>query len=187
MRVTKKWVAAAARQRLLLRHCRQCLRYRCRRRTAWTRPSGFSRGNASTFNDTNGDGLGEFEGWGTSLCWWANRIGYSDALTSQAAELFFSDEGLDMNIGRYNVGGGDATGEVQKVPVNENRQFYDLTNWGTNPTGAGSSMSVDTYTKSRISHICFRCRFRTDQRRGSWQFPEDRMDQQADDEVGIRG
>ena len=31
--------------------------------------------DASTFNDTNGDGLGEFEGWGTSLCWWANRIG----------------------------------------------------------------------------------------------------------------
>ena len=23
---------------------------------------------------------GVFEGWGTSLCWWANRVGYSDAL-----------------------------------------------------------------------------------------------------------
>ena len=45
--------------------------------------------NASTFNDTNGDGLGEFEGWGTSLCWWANRIGYSEQLTSEAARLFF--------------------------------------------------------------------------------------------------
>ncbi len=102
---------------------------------------------ASTFHDTNGDGLGEFEGWGTSLCWWANRIGYSEKLTSEAARLFFSDEGLDMNIGRYNVGGGDAIGEVQEVPVNENAQIYDLTDWGTNPTGAGSSMSVDTYTK----------------------------------------
>ena len=64
---------------------------------------------ASIFNDTNGDGLGEFEGWGTSLCWWANRIGYSDKLTEEAAKLFFSPEGLDMNIGRYNVGGGDDT------------------------------------------------------------------------------
>lgn len=103
--------------------------------------------NASSFNDTNGDGLGEFEGWGTSLCWWANRIGYSDALTAKAAELFFSDDGLDMNIGRYNVGGGDATGEIQDVPVNENAEFYDLSNWGTNPTGAGSSMKVETYSK----------------------------------------
>ena len=57
-------------------------------------------GLASTFHDTNEDGLGEFEGWGTSLCWWANRIGYSDAMTEKAAEVFFSDKGLDMNIGR---------------------------------------------------------------------------------------
>ena len=83
---------------------------------------------ASTFNDTNEDGLGEFEGWGTSLCWWANRIGYSETLTSEAARLFFSDEGLDMNIGRYNVGGGDDVGEVtiEDVPVNENAQFYGI-------------------------------------------------------------
>ncbi|MBO5371982.1 MAG: family 43 glycosylhydrolase [Lachnospiraceae bacterium] len=65
---------------------------------------------ASRFNDTNGDGLGEFEGWGTSLCWWANRLGYSEKLTADAAKVFFSDDGLDMNIGRYNVGGGDNVG-----------------------------------------------------------------------------
>ena len=60
------------------------------------------------FNDTDGDGYGEFEGWGTSLCWWANRVGYSDELTSQAAETFFDKEkGLGLNIGRYNIGGGD--------------------------------------------------------------------------------
>ncbi|MDO5558975.1 MAG: glycoside hydrolase [Oscillospiraceae bacterium] len=50
---------------------------------------------------------GVFEGWGTSLCWWANRIGYSDSLSSQAAEMFFGDSGLRMNIARYNIGGGD--------------------------------------------------------------------------------
>ena len=33
--------------------------------------------NASTFH------AGKFEGWGTSFCWWANRIGYSDTLTQQ--------------------------------------------------------------------------------------------------------
>lgn len=48
-----------------------------------------------------------WEGWGTSLCWWANRLGYSDALAQQAADLFFSGDGLRMNIMRYNIGGGD--------------------------------------------------------------------------------
>ena len=51
---------------------------------------------------------GKFEGWGTSLCWWANRIGYSDVLSQKAAELLFDAEiGLGMNIARYNIGGGD--------------------------------------------------------------------------------
>ena len=48
-----------------------------------------------------------FEGWGTSLCWWANRIGYSDTLSQKAAELFFGEDGLRLNIRRYNIGGGD--------------------------------------------------------------------------------
>lgn len=51
---------------------------------------------------------GIFQGWGTSLCWWANRIGYSDTLAQKAADLLFNAEtGLGMNIARYNIGGGD--------------------------------------------------------------------------------
>ena len=50
---------------------------------------------------------GIFEGWGTSLCWWANRVGYSDSLAKQTGELFFGDTGLRMNIARFNIGGGD--------------------------------------------------------------------------------
>ena len=57
--------------------------------------------DASPFNN------GEFQGWGTALCWWANRIGYSDELSQQAADLFFGDDGLRLNIMRYNIGGGD--------------------------------------------------------------------------------
>ena len=58
--------------------------------------------DVSPFND------GKFEGWGTSLCWWANRIGYSDTLSQKAAELLYDPEtGLGMNIARYNIGGGD--------------------------------------------------------------------------------
>ena len=49
-----------------------------------------------------------FEGWGTTLCWWANRLGYSDALSQQAAEAFCDPvNGLGLNILRYNIGGGD--------------------------------------------------------------------------------
>lgn len=62
----------------------------------------------STFNDTNKDGYGEFEGFGTSLCWWANRCGYDETLTSTAAKLLYNkDTGLGLTIGRYNIGGGD--------------------------------------------------------------------------------
>ncbi len=48
-----------------------------------------------------------FKGWGTSLCWWAHRLGISEKLTDDAAQLFFSEEGLGLNIMRYNIGGGD--------------------------------------------------------------------------------
>lgn len=49
-----------------------------------------------------------WEGWGTSLCWWANRIGYNPTLTKESARLFFNKkEGLGLNIMRYNIGGGD--------------------------------------------------------------------------------
>lgn len=48
-----------------------------------------------------------FRGWGTSLCWWANRIGYSEKMVKDSARLFFSSEGLGLNVMRYNIGGGD--------------------------------------------------------------------------------
>ncbi|MBP5378215.1 MAG: alpha-L-arabinofuranosidase, partial [Ruminococcus sp.] len=54
--------------------------------------------------DING---GKFEGWGTSLCWWANRVGYSDSLAQKAADTFYGDNGLRLNIARFNIGGGD--------------------------------------------------------------------------------
>ncbi len=48
-----------------------------------------------------------FEGWGTSLCWWCHRLGYDDELSQKSADLFYSKEGLGLNIMRYNIGGGD--------------------------------------------------------------------------------
>ncbi len=104
--------------------------------------------NASKFNDTNGDGYGEFEGWGTSLCWWANRLGYSEELTRQAADVFFSENGLNMNIGRYNVGGGDnvyESGNTEITP-NEKAVVYGVEGERA-PQYGGSEMKVEDYTK----------------------------------------
>ena len=85
-----------------------------------TIPTGTSSTPTETFDDENRTVFsidptkgspfngGKFQGWGTSLCWFANRIGYSDSLAQQAADLLYNAEtGLGMNIARYNIGGGD--------------------------------------------------------------------------------
>ncbi len=51
---------------------------------------------------------GIFEGWGTSLCWYGNRIGISESASKESAELLYNAQtGLGLNIIRYNIGGGD--------------------------------------------------------------------------------
>ncbi|MGW5639235.1 glycoside hydrolase [Streptomyces sp. NPDC003832] len=51
----------------------------------------------------------EFEGWGTSLVWFANATGdYPPAVREKLAKLLFGDDGLALNIARYNIGGGNA-------------------------------------------------------------------------------
>ena len=50
-----------------------------------------------------------FQGWGTSLIWFANATGgYPDEIRNQLAELLFGEDGLNLNIARYNIGGGNA-------------------------------------------------------------------------------
>lgn len=48
-----------------------------------------------------------FEGWGTSLCWWANVVG-GFANRSTYTSLAFTQ--LQLNIVRYNIGGGENPG-----------------------------------------------------------------------------
>lgn len=51
----------------------------------------------------------EFEGWGTSLVWFANATGdYPPEIREKLARLLFGDDGLGLNIARYNIGGGNA-------------------------------------------------------------------------------
>ncbi|ACL39711.1 Ig domain protein [Pseudarthrobacter chlorophenolicus A6] len=51
-----------------------------------------------------------FEGWGTSLVWFANATaGYSPELREELYRKVFGEDGLNLNIARYNVGGGNAS------------------------------------------------------------------------------
>ncbi|MEU9337642.1 glycoside hydrolase [Streptomyces sp. NPDC048290] len=50
-----------------------------------------------------------FQGWGTSLVWFANATGdYPPQIRERLARLLFGDEGLALNIARYDIGGGNA-------------------------------------------------------------------------------
>src|SRR5216683_3459153 len=55
--------------------------------------------------------LGQWEGWGSSLAWWARAIG-GTANADYYADLIYTTKitdgypGLGLNIVRYNVGGG---------------------------------------------------------------------------------
>ena len=50
----------------------------------------------------------QFEGWGISLCWWANMCGkWSDEKIDELVDWLVSPDGLDYRIFRYNIGGGD--------------------------------------------------------------------------------
>lgn len=48
------------------------------------------------------------EGFGTSLCWWANMIGgWDEKKIDSILYLVCSPEGLNMRLFRFNIGGGD--------------------------------------------------------------------------------
>ena len=51
----------------------------------------------------------EFQGWGTSLAWMAEATGgYPDAIRKKLVDMVFGADGLNLNIARYNIGGGNA-------------------------------------------------------------------------------
>lgn len=52
--------------------------------------------------------LQRHEGWGVSLCWWANVCGHwSEEKIDTLVDWLVSPRGLNFNIFRYNIGGGD--------------------------------------------------------------------------------
>lgn len=49
-----------------------------------------------------------FEGWGVSLCWWANMCGkWNDEKIDEIIDWLVSPDHLNFRIFRYNIGGGD--------------------------------------------------------------------------------
>lgn len=53
------------------------------------------------------------EGWGSSLCWWAAQVGnWEEAKVDSIVDLITSPDKLNMNIFRYNIGGGDDPSHV---------------------------------------------------------------------------
>lgn len=57
--------------------------------------------------DPNGVLVQDWEGWGTAMAWWADRIGtWPEAKRAEIADqLFSTTNGLGLNIIRYNLGG----------------------------------------------------------------------------------
>lgn len=48
------------------------------------------------------------EGWGVSLCWWAKECGkWPEERLDSLVEWLVSPDGLNYNVFRYNIGGGD--------------------------------------------------------------------------------
>src|SRR5215469_4950711 len=73
-----------------------------------------------------------FQGWGTSLSWWANVIG-SYPNRTEYADLMFKI--LKLNIVRYNIGGGQNPAiSAPKQAYRTMMQGFELTNgvWNWN-------------------------------------------------------
>lgn len=53
----------------------------------------------------NAKKLQKLYGWGTSACWWSQAVN-DDKTARELANLLYGDDGLKLNIYRYNIGGG---------------------------------------------------------------------------------
>lgn len=70
---------------------------------------------AVTINPSNR--LQTVEGWGVSLCWWAAQAGqWDDAKINEIADWLVSPDGLNYNVFRYNIPGGDDPDNAHCTP-----------------------------------------------------------------------
>ncbi|MBW3081619.1 immunoglobulin-like domain-containing protein [Bifidobacterium saguinibicoloris] len=84
-----------------------------------------------------------FKGWGTSLAWYANAAGhyalsdnaYAQQLADDFYDLLFSEDGLDLQSVRYNIGGGNASDVTDYLRPGAAVEGW----WKANPEGDGHS------------------------------------------------
>jgi O-glycosyl hydrolase len=88
-----------------------------------------------------------FEGWGTSLCWWANRIGgWSADKKNKFLELIVNPTtGLGYNIFRFNIGGGENPAHDHMT------EFRDMP--GFQPTAGTWDWDADTRQTSILRQL----------------------------------
>lgn len=63
----------------------------------------------------------QIEGWGASLCWWASELGkWDDKTIDEVVGFVTSPDKLNMNLFRYNIGGGDDPSHIGGHMLSEN-------------------------------------------------------------------
>lgn len=107
---------------------------------------------------------GTWEGWGTSLCWWANVYGTQDLL----ADILFTRNavtydgqslpGLGMNIARYNAGGcttapinGDSMVVSPRIPSWKQIQGFWLNWFSADPASSSWNWTVDAPQRAMLA------------------------------------
>jgi hypothetical protein len=79
------------------------------------------------------------EGWGTSLAWWGNVVGgYSN--NTDYADKIFGSSGLNLNVARYNIGGGE---NPSYLPPNTTYLSYRARVPGYEPTNGTYDWTAD--------------------------------------------
>lgn len=79
------------------------------------------------------------EGWGASMIWWAHMVGQweDEAKIDEVVDLLTSPEHLNMNVFRYNIGGGD-----------DPSHYSTATNKGHMATGKGLRAEMEGFLDS---------------------------------------
>ncbi len=99
--------------------------------------------------------LGQWEGWGSSLAWWARAIG-GTANASYYADLIYTMKitdgypGLGLNVVRYNVGGGGID-QAKEDKGSKLQWQMDIHGYWTDPSNADRAnwnWSVDQNQRS---------------------------------------
>ena len=75
----------------------------------------FSLKGQSELKPDPGQKLQHWKGWGISLAWWANCMGgWDEATVNEISNWITSPDELNMNVFRFNIGGGDNPGHSHK-------------------------------------------------------------------------